>query len=74
MTFSGYGKAGLILGVISIVIGVMLLAYGLFILFVQFGGPEGYLEYLEDLMREMGYPNSGNPYDFYRSYDYFNSL
>lgn len=74
MTFSGYGKAGLILGIIAIVLGILLLAYGLFVLFVQFGGPEGYLEYMEDLMREMGYPDSGNPSDFYRSFDYFNSL
>ena len=48
MTSNGYGKAGLILGIISIVCCILFLIYGLYILFVQFGGMEGYLEYIEE--------------------------
>ncbi len=73
MTTNGYGKAGLILGIIGIICGILFLAYGLFILFIQFGGPEGYLEYIEELLEESGYPSNYDPYDFYKSYD-FNSL
>ncbi len=73
MTTNGFGKAGLILGVIAIICGILFLVYGLFILFVQFGGPEGYLEYIEDLMEQSGYPNNYDPYDFYNPYD-LNSL
>lgn len=73
MTTNGYGKAGLILGIIGIICGILFLAYGLFILFVQFGGPEGYLEYIEELLEKSGYPSNYDPYDFYKSYD-FNSL
>lgn len=69
MTTNGYGKAGLILGIIGIVCGILFLIYGLFVLFVQFGGPEGYLQYLEELMEQSGYPNNYDPYDFYKSYD-----
>lgn len=72
LTTNGYGKAGLILGIIAIVCGILFLAYGLFILFVQFGGIEGYLEYIEDLMEQSGYPNNYDPYDFYKSYDFYN--
>ncbi len=70
MTANGYGKAGLILGIISIVCGILFLIYGLYILFVQFGGMEGYLEYIEDLMENSGYPNNYDPYDLYKSYNF----
>ena len=70
MTTNGYGKAGLILGIISIVCGILFLIYGLYILFVQFGGMEGYLEYIEDLMENSGYPNNYDPYDLYKSYNF----
>ena len=33
---------------------------------------EGYLEYIEDLMEQSGYPNNYDPYDFYKSYDFYN--
>ncbi|MEY8390283.1 DUF4190 domain-containing protein [Lachnospiraceae bacterium] len=69
MTTNGYGKAGLILGIISIICGILFLIYGLYILFARFGGMEGYLEYIEDLMEQSGYPNNYDPYDLYKSYD-----
>lgn len=67
MTTNGYGKAGLILGVIAIIFGILFLIYGLFTLYVQFGGIEGYLNYIEEMMEGMGYPSDYNPYDFYNN-------
>lgn len=66
MTTNGYAKTGLILGTIAIVFGVLFFIYGLVTLFVQFGGIEGYMDYVEDLMEKMGYPSYSNPYDFYK--------
>ncbi len=74
LTLSGYSKAGLILGIIGIVCGILFLVYGIFILFVQFGGIEGYMQYIEDFMREMGYTDSYDPYDLYKSYDLYHSF
>ncbi|TGY96669.1 DUF4190 domain-containing protein [Petralouisia muris] len=65
MHTNGYAKAGLILGIIGIVCGILFLMYSFFTLLVQFGGWEGYLNYIEELMQEMGYPDSVSPYDFY---------
>ncbi len=65
MTMNTYAKAGLILGIISIVFGIALFIYSLYTIFVQFGGIEGYMEYLEELLEQMGYPSSYDPYDFY---------
>ena len=73
MTTSGYSKIGLILGIISIVCGILFLIYGLFILFVQFGGLEGYMQYIEDLMEDM-YPNLYDPNDWHSPYDFYNSF
>lgn len=67
MNTNGYAKAGLILGIIAIVFGILLFAYGLITLIARFGSIEGYLQYIEDLMNEMGYPDSSNPYDFYKT-------
>lgn len=67
MTTSGYGKAGLILGVIAIIFGILFLIYGLFTLYVQFGGIDGYLNYVEELMENMADPSYNNPYDFYNN-------
>jgi hypothetical protein len=65
MHTNGYAKAGLILGIIGIVCGILFLTYSFFTLLVQFGGWEGYLNYIEELMQEMGYTDSVSPYDFY---------
>lgn len=67
MTTSGYAKAGLILGIIAIVFGILFLIYGLFTILVQFGGIEGYMNYIEEIMEDMGYPSYGNPYDLYNN-------
>lgn len=65
-TTSGYAKAGLILGSIAIIFGILFLIYSLTVLFIQFGGLEGYMNYMEEIMEEMGYPNYTNPYDMYQ--------
>ena len=67
MNTIGYAKAGLILGIIGIVFGILLFTYGLITLITRFGSIEGYLQYIQDLMNEMGYPDSSNPYDFYKT-------
>ncbi|MFG6383706.1 MAG: DUF4190 domain-containing protein [Lachnospiraceae bacterium] len=67
MNTNGYAKAGLILGIIGIVFGILLFTYGLITLITRFGSIEGYLQYIQDLMNEMGYPDSSNPYDFYKT-------
>lgn len=68
MTTSGYAKAGLILGIIAVIFGILFFIYGLITLFVQFGGLEGYMNYIEEIMEEMGYPS------YYDSYDMFNNM
>lgn len=68
MTTSGYAKAGLILGIIAIIFGILFFIYGLITLFVQFGGLEGYLNYIEEIMEEMGSPS------YYDSYDMFHNM
>lgn len=65
MHTNSYAKAGLILGIIAIICGILFLIYSVLTLLLQFGGIEGYLRYIEELMQDMGYPNSSNPYDFY---------
>ena len=67
MTTNGYAKAGLILGIIGIVCGILFMIYALFTVSVQFGGFEGYLHYVEELMEEMGYPDYSDPYDLYNT-------
>lgn len=66
MTTNGYAKAGLILGIIAIIFGILFLIYSLTVLFIQFGGLEGYMNYIEEIMEDMGYPDYTNPYDMYR--------
>lgn len=66
MTTNSYAKAGLILGILAIVSGILFLAYSIFTVYVQFGGFEGYMNYIEELMQEMGYPSS-DTYDLYRN-------
>lgn len=65
MHMNSYAKAGLILGIIAIICGILFLIYSILTLLIQFGGIEGYLQYIEDLMQDMGYPDSSSPYDFY---------
>lgn len=65
MHTNSYAKAGLVLGIIGIIRGFLILMYSFFTLMVQFGGLEGYFNYIEDMMQELGYPDSSSPYDFY---------
>lgn len=65
MHMNSYAKAGLILGILAIICGILFLIYSILTLLIQFGGIEGYLQYIEDLMQDMGYPDSSSPYDFY---------
>ena len=65
MHMNSYAKAGLILGIIAIICGILFLIYSILTLLIQFGGIEGYLQYIEDLLQDMGYPDSSSPYDFY---------
>ena len=65
MHMNSYAKAGLILGIIAIICGILFLIYSILTLLIQFGGIEGYLQYIEDLMQDMGYTDSSSPYDFY---------
>ena len=65
MHMNSYAKAGLILGIIAIICGILFLIYSILTLLIQFGGIEGYLQYIEDLMQDMGYHDSSSPYDFY---------
>ena len=67
MTFSNYAKAGIILGILAIVCGILFLTISLITIYVEFGGFEGYMQYIEEMLEEMGYPDSYQSYDFYRS-------
>ena len=67
MTFSNYSKAGIILGILAIVCGILFLTISLITIYVEFGGFEGYMQYIEEMLEEMGYPDSYQSYDFYRS-------
>ena len=62
---NSYGKAGLTLGILGIICGILIFAYSFFTLMAEFGGLEGYLEYIEELMEEINSPSSSGPYDFY---------
>lgn len=66
MTTNSYAKAGLILGIIAIVFGILFLVYSLSVVMIQFGGFEGYMNYIEDLMEEIGYPSSDS-YNWYQN-------
>lgn len=65
MHTNSYARAGLILGIIAIACGILFLLYSFFTIIAQFGGMEGYLNYIEDTMQELGYPDATSPYDFY---------
>ena len=67
MTMGGYAKAGFILGIIAIVFGILYFIYGLFTILVQFGGFEGYMNYIQEIMEDMGYPSYNNPYDMFNN-------
>lgn len=62
---NSYGKAGLVLGIISIICGILIFTYSVFTLMAEFGGLDGYLQYIEELIEDINYPNSSGPYDFY---------
>lgn len=73
---SGYGRIGLILGSVALVLGVLFLLYGILTIYVQFGGFEGYLEYLEEMLKGLGYPDApasspepySDPYSFFEGF------
>ena len=65
MHTNSYAKAGLILGIIAIICGILFFIYSILTLLIQFGGIEGYLQSIEELIQDMEYPKSSNPYDFY---------
>lgn len=65
MTMNSYAKAGMVLGIIGIVLGILLLIYAFVTVLTEFGGIEGYIDYIEDIMENMGYPDYPDTYDFY---------
>lgn len=65
MHTNSYAKAGLILGAIAIICGILFFIYSILTLLIQFGGIQGYLQSIEELIQNMEYPKSSNPYDFY---------
>lgn len=62
---NSYGKAGLVLGIISIICGILIFTYSVFTLMAEFGGLDGYLQYIGELIEDINYPDSSGPYDFY---------
>lgn len=66
MTMSSYAKAGLILGIIAIVFGILFLIYSFIVVCIEFGGLEGYMNYVEDLMEKLGYPDPDS-YNWYQN-------
>ncbi len=62
---NSYGKAGLALGILGIICGILIFTYSVFTLMAEFGGLDGYLQYIEELIEDINYPNSSGPYDFY---------
>ena len=67
MSMNSYARAGMILGIVGLVFGIALLLYSLYTLMIEFGGIEGYMEHIEELLEELGYPDYSNPYNFYDS-------
>ena len=62
---NSYGKAGLALGILGIICGILIFTDYVFTLMAEFGGLDGYLQYIEELIEDINYPNSSGPYDFY---------
>ena len=58
----GKGKIGLSLGVLALIFGVLFLLYGILTIYVQFGGIEGYMEYLNEVLQQLGSPDASAPY------------
>ncbi len=58
----GYGQAGLILGILALVCGLLFLIYGILAIYAEFGGFEEYLRYMEELMQGFGNSDSGMSY------------
>ncbi|MEY8517666.1 hypothetical protein AALC25_12300 [Lachnospiraceae bacterium 29-84] len=50
----GYAVPGLILGIISVAFGILVLVYYVVTVVTTFGGIDGYFDYLENLMEQMG--------------------
>ena len=65
MAMNSYAKAGMVLGIIGIVLGTLFLIYALVTVLAEFGGIEGYLNYIEDIMNDMGYPDYPETHHFY---------
>lgn len=63
MQMNSYGKAGLVLGIIGMAVGVIFIFYSLMTILTQFGGFDGYINYIEDIMKDMGYYDYSSPYD-----------
>lgn len=64
MTTSGYGKAGLILGIIAISFSIFMLFFALATVINEFGGFAGYMNYI----LEMNDNNFNNYYDLYDTF------
>ena len=46
----------------GILFGVLFLLYGILTIYVQFGGIEGYMEYLNEVLQQLGSPDASAPY------------
>ena len=70
MHTNSYGKAGLILGTIGLILGFLFMLFYIMILLSDMGGTDGYMNYMEDFMEEMEEMeewedfDSSDPYDF----------
>lgn len=70
MTMNSYATAGMILGIIGIVLGILFLIYAFAAVFTEFGGIEGYMKEIENILNDMGYPYP----DYPETYDFYNTL
>lgn len=70
MTTNSYAKAGLVTGIIGLIIGITVTLYSFITLLINFGGINGYLNYIEKSIMEE-YDNS-DYWDLYKDYDLFN--
>lgn len=67
MHTNSYGKAGLILGSIGLILGFLFMLFYITILLSDMGGVDGYMNYMEDLMEEM---NEMEDFDYSDPYDF----
>lgn len=69
MTTNSYAKAGLIMGIIGLIIGITVTLYSFISLLINYGGIEGYLNYIEKTIIEEY--NDYDDWDFYNGSDYY---